>query len=292
MALFSPESMIDRVCDDEDPYGVPQSMKHQLLIYRFSARVNKFMSKDLSRTANSLRSQETISILKLLECELADLSRSIGQTLTGNIPRKICFLFPPSRLTDALSAENEILLYATGLQLYVFYLLDPGESLNRKMGLVKAFDTSKALVTRLQEMDTASDFMRHCPASYSRMTSLAALFLLRLERSNFADTLGVGGGEQSFNAALSLMRRASSEENDLSDRTSKILGQLWSAQGRFQQSSQGHRLKLRSRLAASLLHDELWNWRETFGGQGSASYTPLRGIVLLFQSKLTFGLFH
>lgn len=160
------------------------------------------------------------------------------------------------------------------------------------MGLLKAFDTSKALVTKLQKVDTVSDFMRHCPASYSRITSLAALFLLRLERSNFADTLGVEGGEQAFNAALSLLRRVSSEENDLPDRTSKILAQLWSVQGRSQQSSQEPRLKLRSRLAASLLHDELWNWRETFGGQGSASHTPLRGIVLLFQSKLTFRTFH
>lgn len=184
------------------------------------------------------------------------------------------------------------MLYGTGLQLYVFYLLDPGQSLSRKMGLLKAFDTSKALVTKLQKLDTDSDFLRHCPASYARITALAALFLLRLERSSFANTLGVEGGEQAFNAALTLLRRASSEENDLHDRTSKILAQLWSVQGRSQQSSQEPRLKLRSRLAASLLHDELWNWRETFGGQGSVSHTPLRGIVLLFQSKLlTFGPF-
>lgn len=89
MALFSSESMIDRVCDDEDAYAVPRSMKHQLLIYRFSARVNKFMSKDFSRTANSFRSHEIISVLKLLECEFADLARSVGQTLAGNIPRKL-----------------------------------------------------------------------------------------------------------------------------------------------------------------------------------------------------------
>ena len=281
--------MINRVCDDEDAYGVPQSMKHQLLIYRFSARVNKFMSKDLSRTANSLRPQETTSVLKLLECEFADLSRSVGQTLAGKIPSKNCFSCPLTPLTDAFAADNEALLYATGLQLYVFYLLDPGESLTRKMGLLKAFDTSKALITKLQKIDIASDFMRYCPASYSRMISLAALFILRLERSKFADTLGVDGGEQAFDTALSLLRRASSEENDLPDRTSRILAQLWSVQGRPQQSSKEPRLKLRSRLAASLLHDELWNWRETFGGQGSPSHTPLRGIVQLFQQKLAFG---
>lgn len=149
------------------------------------------------------------------------------------------------------------------------------------MGLVKAFDLANALITKLHQLDTRSDFMKHCPASYFRATSLAALFILRLEDSSFVALLDAESGKRAFNMALSLIRRTSLEDNDLPGRTSKILAQLWSIQGRSQQSSETPHLKLRTRLSASLLHDQLWNWRERFGGQASVSNTPPRGELLI-----------
>lgn len=171
-------------------------------------------------------------------------------------------------------AENEVLLSGTGLQLYVFYLLDNSDSLARKMGLVRAFDLAKSLILKLQQLDSKTDLIKYCPVSYPRAATLAALFILRLEDSNFAGVLDEESAKRAFKAALSLLRRASLEDNDLPGRTSKILAQLWSVQGQSPQSHQEPRLKLRTRLAASLLHDQLWNWRESFGGQGSASHTP------------------
>ncbi|KAJ5584785.1 uncharacterized protein N7459_004585 [Penicillium hispanicum] len=257
MALASSDWMVDRICDEESLYVVPNSIKHLLLIYRFSARVSNYMSKSLPRTPTWPRSQGSISILGVLEQEYLDLSRSIGEKLT---------------------AENEVLLHFAGLQLYVFYLLDSGETLSRKMGLVKAFELAKSLIGRLQQLDAETNFMKHCPASYFRATSLAALFILRLEDSNFSGLLDAEGGKKAFNVALSLIRRTSLEDNDLPGRSSKILAQLWSIQGRSQQSMEAPHLKLKSRLAASLLHDQLWTWRESFGGQTSAAHTSPRDL--------------
>lgn len=61
------------------------------------------------------------------------------------------------------------------------------------------------------------------------------------------------------------------EDNDLPGRMSKILTQLWSAYARMGPIDEEPTLKLRTRHAASLLHDILWCWRETFGGQGNAN---------------------
>lgn len=173
------------------------------------------------------------------------------------------------------------MLSSIGLQLYVFYLLDSSRSLARKMALARAFDMATDLISKLQQLDTASNFMKHCPSSYFRATSLAALFILRLEDSNFAGILDGEKGKQAFNAALSLLRRASLEDSDLPGRTFKILAQLWTMQGRSQHSGEEPRLKLRTRLGASLLHDTMWRWRENFGGQISASHTPPLGKFLL-----------
>lgn len=107
---------------------------------------------------------------------------------------------------------------------------------------------------------------------------MAALFILKLQDSNYAELLDVESGKRAFNAALFLLRQASLEDSDLPGRTSNILAQLWSRQGHSKQSGEEPRLRLRTRLSASLLHDQLWSWRESFGGQVSASHTPPAGM--------------
>ena len=273
MALALSDWIIDRICDAKSTYMVPDFLRQQLLIYRFSARLSNYMSKSVPRESVWPRAHDSISALALLEQEFTDLSRSIGPSLPG----KSCYKVEDGIKLRRFPAENDILLSSIGLQLYVFYLLDSSRSLARRMALARAFDMAADLISKLQKLDTASDFMKHCPASYFRATSLAALFILRLEDSNFSGILDGEKGKQAFNTALSLLRRASLEDSDLPGRTFKILAQLWTMQGRSQHSGEEPRLKLRTRLGASLLHDTMWRWRENFGGQTSASHTPSRG---------------
>ncbi|KAJ5371523.1 uncharacterized protein N7496_007615 [Penicillium cataractarum] len=209
MLPVSSNGMVDLICDEESAYDIPIEMKHQLLIARFSARTNKYMSRSMPFLRERTCSKETSGILGLLEQEYSDLCRGLGQALT---------------------AETEILLIGTGIQLYVFYLLDTGQSLARKIGLLGAFDFAKSLINKLQQLDATADIIKYSPFSYFRMATLAALFILRLEDSSFVGLVDVDGGKQAFNTALMLLRRASLEDNDLPGRTSKILVELWSAQ--------------------------------------------------------------
>ncbi|KAJ5611379.1 hypothetical protein N7510_008098 [Penicillium lagena] len=100
------------------------------------------------------------------------------------------------------------------------------------------------------------------------------MFILKVQDSSYAGLLDVEGGKRAFNTAISLLRRASLEDNDLPGRTSKILAQLWAGQGSSKQTTEEPSLQLRTRLAASLLHDSLWTWRKRFGGQGTVPHTP------------------
>jgi hypothetical protein len=175
-------------------------------------------------------------------------------------------------------AENEVILSAIGLQLYGFHLLDPSDSIPRKMGLLRAYYMAITLITRIQQLDSNNNFMKYCPASYFRAASLSALFILKLHDSSYVTLLDSEGGSHAFTTALALIRRASLEDNDLPERISTILLQLWSQQGRSTRSKKEPALISRTRMAASLLHEQLWIWRETFGGQESASGNPPSGI--------------
>lgn len=180
-----------------------------------------------------------------------------------------------------LLAEAEIALNSVELQIYVYYLLDNEYSLARNMGLVRAFDLSKAVIEKLQHIDQESHIIKYCPISYYRLITLAALFILRLCDSSLANHLDMDGGKRAFHSAMSFLRNVSVEDNDLPGKSSRIFSQLWTMQGTSQHSQQEPRLKLRTRLAASLLHDQIWTWRESFGGQKSAARTPSRGMHLL-----------
>jgi hypothetical protein len=148
--------------------------------------------------------------------------------------------------------------------------LETTASDTRKRGLLRAFDIAVKVVSKLQELDRGSNLMMYAPATYRRIASLAAMIILKIYHSKYATFVDTEGGKRAFNIALALNRRSSVEDNDLPGRTSKILAQLWSAQVQGDHRAEEPSLKLRSRSGASLLHDSLWDWRERFGGQGSA----------------------
>lgn len=104
------------------------------------------------------------------------------------------------------------------------------------------------------------------------MLTHAGMLVMKLVNSSYARYLEVDEGKRSFNVVLGLLRKASLENNDIRGRASKIMAQLWSVhRSRTLRREQEPSLNVRSRLGASVLHDELWTWREEFGGQGVAS---------------------
>ncbi|OJJ67014.1 hypothetical protein ASPBRDRAFT_69469 [Aspergillus brasiliensis CBS 101740] len=257
----SSDWMIDRLCD-RDSTMIPMSLKHQLLISRFSARVGQFMSSHSQGPTDLPRPGEFISLLALLEREYTELASS---------------------LTSYISEENKVLLNGIGLQLYVFYLLEESDSDTRKRGLLRAYSLSISTINIINHLEVLTDAMAYGPVSYFRIISIAAMFILKLSYSNLGAYLDLDTGKRSFNSAIALTRRISIEDNDLPGRMSKILTQLWSAQvvqhrgQRDDDKPPG--LKLKTRLAASLVHDSMWMWREQFGGQPprSGTNTPLAG---------------
>lgn len=179
-------------------------------------------------------------------------------------------------LTCYTSEENKVLLNGVGLQLYVFFLLESSESDMRKRGLLHAYSIAIESISTANHLESLSGAMAVGTVYYFRVISIAAMFILKLSYSNLSPFLDLENGKRAFNSAIMLTRRISIEDNDLPGRTSTILTQLWSAQARGGQRDKEPGLKLKTRLAASLLHDSLWTWREIFGGQGgSGANTPV-----------------
>jgi hypothetical protein len=171
------------------------------------------------------------------------------------------------------------MLDGSGLHLYVFFLLESSGSDVRRRALLRAFNTATTLIAKMRDLDTTHGTMEYGHFVMFRSLALAASFILKIGYSSYAQYLDFEAGKHSFHTATQLMRRISMEDNDLPGRMSKIMTQLWSAQTRINRSSEEPSLKLKTRLSGSLLHDFLWSWRETFGGQGDGAVDAQTGAL-------------
>jgi hypothetical protein len=74
---------IDCVCDKENHYTVPDPIKYQVIMHRFSTRMGSFMSASTPNSSTALLPQgESASLLALLEQEYMELSNRISGKLS------------------------------------------------------------------------------------------------------------------------------------------------------------------------------------------------------------------
>ncbi|QKX60413.1 uncharacterized protein TRUGW13939_07558 [Talaromyces rugulosus] len=258
LPLVSSDHMIDRICDNRTPGLVPERLRVQLVMSRFVARVCSVMAGSAKFPANGKSSGENLSLLALLEQDFIDMSAAIS---------------------DKLTPETSIMLDGSRLHLYVFFLLESSGSDVRRRALLRAFNTATTLIAKMRDLDTTHGTLEYGHFVMFRSLALAASFILKIGYSSYAQYLDFETGKHSFYTATQLMRRTSMEDNDLPGRMSKIMTQLWSAQARIDRSSEEPSLKLKTRLSGSLLHDFLWSWRETFGGQGDGAVDAQTGAL-------------
>ncbi|CRG86970.1 Putative transcription factor SEF1 [Talaromyces islandicus] len=247
LPLISCDYMIDKICDNGSAGLIPEPLRVQLVMSRFAARVCTVMATSAKSPANGKTSGENLSLLALLEQDFIDMT------------------------------ENSIMLDGNGLHLYVFFLLEPSGSDVRRRALLRAFNTATALISKVQDLDSRYGTMEYGPVAIFRSLALAASFILKIGFSSYAPYLDFENGKQLFSTATHFMRRISTEDNDLPGRMSKIMTQLWSAHTRIDRSNEEPSLRLKTRLSGSLLHDFLWSWRETFGGQGDSAIDAQHG---------------
>ena len=77
--------MIDHLCDRDSIGMIPASLKHQLLVSRFSARVCQFMSGHSYGPTGLPRPGEGMSLLALLEREYVELSSTLAEQISGSL---------------------------------------------------------------------------------------------------------------------------------------------------------------------------------------------------------------
>lgn len=164
------------------------------------------------------------------------------------------------------------MLSCSSLQLRAFYFFEQPEL--RQLGILKAYSTALSLINMTQNATDMFGFMLYSPSHFAHELLLGAVIVLKVLYSKFSTFVDFAEGKRAFNYAVSLLRKASIEDNDLNGRSSKILAQLWGAyNAHASRAKTTHEpsLRLRTRSSASVMHDELWAWRERFSKQSGST---------------------
>ena len=152
------------------------------------------------------------------------------------------------------------------LRTYYFFM-SPGTDV-RKQGLLKSYAAAVTFILKVADADDKWSFTHFAPSGVAQMLTIAAMVLLKVVNSSYANHIDTEEGRRAFNTAASLIRKTSVEDNDLQGRVNKIIAQLWSLHHNLNQRKEEEpTVHINTRWGASLLHDSLWTWREEFGGQ-------------------------
>jgi hypothetical protein len=75
---------IDRACELGNVYTLPDDLRYSLLIQQFSVRICQVMSENRQSLTGLPAEGEVGKLLAMLETELEDLQRTLGDNLSGS----------------------------------------------------------------------------------------------------------------------------------------------------------------------------------------------------------------
>ena len=179
------------------------------------------------------------------------------------------------------------------LKLYVFF--EEPTTLNYKHNLNELHVAAKSF---LNSAFTCGTDLRFAPNYVLQMMLAAAVALLKLLNSFFADHVDRDAGEQLFWDAISAIREMSVKPNDLPQRLAEVFAQMWKADAEkleaqraaavvdesaagvgiggvdlgpngdgSEKLDESLTLKRRSRMSVSHVFDAIWRWKDELQGK-------------------------
>jgi hypothetical protein len=81
--LLTYDWAIDRACELGSIYTLPDDLRYSLIIQRFSYRISQVMSENRESLTGLPTENEIGKLLAMLEAELGELERTLGEKLSG-----------------------------------------------------------------------------------------------------------------------------------------------------------------------------------------------------------------
>jgi hypothetical protein len=155
------------------------------------------------------------------------------------------------------------------LRLSVFF--DDSSSQNYQLSLNELYNSAKGF---LVSAFACGKDLKYAPNYILQMILAAAVALLKLLNSFFAQVVDRDAGEELFWSTITAIRDMSVKPNDLPQRFAEVFAQMWKADAERTTENIGDGIndsrlviKRRSRMSMSHVFDCVWKWREEIQGK-------------------------
>ncbi|KAK9239868.1 hypothetical protein V1525DRAFT_396999 [Lipomyces kononenkoae] len=236
--------------------SMPRDLKIQVELAKFCDKMVRLLNRDTRDICGNVDSQTRRTVIRVLAKELDEIELSLGGA------SDIC----------------KFLILVARTQLYAYAFLDEDLESNTE-ALTLAHQVAIQTIAFAETLDVSAvsdgkySKLLYLPTYIELDIVLAAFIILKLQFSSLSERLDVDSGKRHFASAIAIMRKSSIKDNDFPIRVSTIMFQLWKlhSKDRLDAIRDGRpqyispRLKLRSRMATSVLFDSIWVWRERYG---------------------------
>lgn len=228
---------VQEVATSPQSPGVPIDLQHYLMIYQQAYNIFTNLPERGNMAASS--SFDTALLAQLSKGD-ADLEVSMSASLIN------------------MSLLNKLRFTTVQLQLRAMYFHVLSPSLQRKQGVLKAYETAKSLVSTVVSEDGSSDILTYSPRTTFRMLLLAACVIFKVLFSSYGAEVDYNSGKILFNTALLCLRQQAvqyKDQKDLPLRCIDSMKGLWHM-GEISPSLTAAQpeLAIQTRLGASVLY--------------------------------------
>ena len=249
-------------------YELPAPILNRLLIEKFVDKVSRTLYMNEHDPVGLAPDNERRQYVSLLTNSLADLE---------------------DRLRKDTSPITKIYLKAASLHMWLSAFFSPPSLPSYREDMLRLYNATTEFLEACLSLETESSVSlpssyRHglslaCGTNYIfHMMLVAGFSLLRLMH-NFLSQVesDTRGASELLTRTLWALRSMSVVENDLAERLSEVLAQVWKS-GRVraepshnigdQSYDDSLQLKVKCRMSMSLVFDSVWRWRKNFKFQG------------------------
>ncbi|KAK5065028.1 hypothetical protein LTR84_000863 [Exophiala bonariae] len=189
-----------------------------------------------------------------------------ASTLEHECPTSIGKLFSDSKAAYKLRTPDKFTLQAATLQMLQFYLFLSLQHIDITK-IQRIFAASCDLAELVVSLEQSQQFCDYAPLPLIQYLHLAAVLILRTERSSARENLDVARGKSCYFAIIQMHKKIPVRSDDFWARGSVYLPQMWASKKAYRKPD-GTRdsltLRCRNRLGMSIVYDSYWWWRQEF----------------------------
>ena len=222
---------------------LPPNLSFQLSLHETVARANLALIENGLRFENVHQERAMGNLLKIFEDEISSLEVKALELL----PIDKLYLGISRLMVQVMS------LYQSALTV---------ELVSR----IRLYTTACNIIDLVNDLDRTSQLVPYATTYIYLGVLLSGATLLRILKTPAPSTIDIDYFRTTFFSAVTLLKRMSIENNDGPAKAAMVLSQLWSSDRVFHRAdgTVDRQLRIRSRLAMSLVFDCLWWWREEF----------------------------